>query len=323
MISARQILRDPLTHFLAAGALLFAVFAGLHGTDTSGTEGGKTIVVDRRALLTFMQYQSAAFQPKYFAARYGAMSAKEKEALVDDYVREEALVREAHAMGLDQGDYVIRRRLVQKMLYLMDDTATETFNPTEADLQRYFLAHQDLYRSAPTVTFTHVFVDAGIKRPAGAEAEALRLKAELEARHAGFDDAPGYGDRFPYLRNYVQRTPDFLENQFDAGFAAALLKLQPSSHWQGPIRSEYGYHLVLVSQRTQAAVPKLSEVQDQVKDDLLRDTVAAYREKAIADLTRRFRVERRDGSAGTAEALAPMSDAANLRAYTEAAIPGD
>jgi hypothetical protein len=162
-----KILRDPLVHFLIGGAVLFALFAVLHRADTTGTDGGRSIVVDRRALTTFMQYRSAAFQPQVFAAQYAAMSARDREALAVDYVREEALVREARAMGLDQGDYVIRRRLVQKMLYLMDDTATETFNPSPAELQRYFLAHQDAYRSAPTVTFTHVFVDAAIKRPGG------------------------------------------------------------------------------------------------------------------------------------------------------------
>ncbi len=290
MILLKRIIRDPLTHFLAGGALLFGVFAVLHGADTTGTADGKTIVVDQPALLSFMQYQSAAFQLKYFADQFKAMSPKEKSDLVEKYVREEALVREARAMGLDQGDYVIRRRLVQKMLYLMDDTATETFKPTDADLERYFQAHQEVYRSASTITFTHVFVDKEVKHPEGAGLAAGRLKAELESRHAGFDDAPAYGDRVPYLRNYVERTPDFVEAQFGPAFASEVMKLKPSPRWQGPVRSDYGYHLILLTQSKPASVPRLSEVREQVRDDLLRETVAAYRERAIDDLTRRFAV---------------------------------
>ena len=320
MIVVKRIVRDPLTHFLAGGGVLFAVFALLHGGDTTGTADGKTIVVDQPALLNFMQYESAAFQPEVFSTQFNAMSAKDKKDLIDQYVRQEALVREARAMGLDQGDYVIRRRMVQKMMYLMDDTATQTFNPTEADLQRYFQAHQDVYRNAATITFTHVFVDKEAAHPGGAERAAERLKAELEARHAGFSDAPGYGDRFPYLRNYVQRTPDFVESQFGAGFATAVMKLQPSSHWQGPIESDYGYHLVLLTETTPAALPKLSEVRGQVKDDLLRDTVAAYREKAIADLVRRFTVRWRRSSAARPT---PAADAADMQAYINSTIPGD
>lgn len=320
MISAKRILRDPLTHFLAGGGLLFAVFALLHGADTTGTADGKTIVVDQQALVNFMQYESAAFQPGYFSAQFKAMSAKDRKALIDKYVREEALVREARVMGLDEGDYVIRRRMIQKMMYLIDDTATETFNPTDAELQAYFQKHPDLYQSPPTVTFTHVFVDKEVAHPGGAEKAAERLKAALEARHAGFNDAPAYGDRFAYLRNYVQRTPDFVQNQFGAAFASALNGLQPSPHWQGPIKSDYGYHLVFITERQPASLPKLSQVRDQVKDDLLRDTITAYREKAVDDLARRFTVK---WKAGLAARSTPAATAADLGAYAEATIAGD
>src|SRR6185437_1382394 len=109
--------------------------------------------------------------------------------LSDRYVREEALFREASAMGLAEGDYVIRRRLVQKMLYLLDDTATESFAPSDATLLSYYHAHEDRYRDAPTMTFTHVFVDDAATHPEGGERAASVLKQELEARHAGFDAA--------------------------------------------------------------------------------------------------------------------------------------
>ena len=287
----KRVLTDPLTHFLLAGAVLFAVFAVLHRGDTTGTRDGKTIVVDRAALVTFMQYQSAAFEPKAFSAQFSALSDKDRKALVDSYVREEALVREARAMGLDQGDYVMRRRLVQKMDYLIDDAAAQSFDPTEADLKRYFAGHPEVYGQAPTVTFTHVFIDKDVPHPGGGEQAALRLKAELEARHAGFNDAPGYGDRFPYLQNYVQRTPDFVQNQFGQAFARTLAGLAPSPHWQGPVRSDYGWHLVLITARQGASMPPFETVRDQVKEDLLRESMAAYRKKATADLVRRFHVK--------------------------------
>lgn len=297
MSFVKRVLKDPLTHFLLAGAVLFAVFAGLHRGDTTGTGDGKTIVVDRAALVTFMQYQSAAFEPKAFAAQFSALSDKDRKALVDSYVREEALVREARAMGLDQGDYVMRRRLVQKMEYLIDDAAAQSFNPTEADLRRYFAAHPEVYGEAPTVTFTHVFVDKDIAHPGGGEQAAERLRRELEARRAGFADAPAYGDRFPYLQNYVQRTPDFVENQFGHAFARTLEGLQPSPRWQGPIRSDYGWHLVLITGRRPASLPAFETVREQVRDDLLRESIAAYRDKAVADLTRRFQVKLKGVSA--------------------------
>jgi hypothetical protein len=291
MSPLKRIVRDPLVHFLAAGALLFAGYAVLNPQAAAGGGGGRTIVVDRAALVTFMQYQSAAFQPRYFEAQFQALSPAERQGLIDKYVQEEALVREAGALGLDQGDYVIRRRMIQKMMYLMDDVATESFAPSDADLQRYFQAHQDAYRGPATVTFTHVFVDNEVRHPEGAEKTADALRAKLEQRRARFNDAPAYGDRFAYLQNYVDRTPDFVGNQFGVGFAAALAKLQPSEHWQGPIRSDYGWHLVLLTERKPAQMPRFADVREQVKDDLLRDTLSTNRRKGIADLVGRYKVE--------------------------------
>lgn len=289
-----KVLRDPLLHFLVAGAALFGLYGLIHPSDTTGTGDGKRIVVDRAALTSFMQYQSAAFQPKYFEAQFDGLTADGRKALIDKYVQEEALVREARAMGLDQGDYVIRRRMVQKMMYLMDDTASETFAPSHAALEGYYASHPDAYRGPATVTFTHVFLDNEVAHAGGAERAAEEMRRRLEARHAGFNDAPAYGDRFAYLQNYIDRTPDFVGGQFGTGFAAALAQMQPSDHWQGPIHSDYGWHLVLLTERRPAELPAFDKVSEQVKDDLLRETIAGYRQKAIADLAGRFKVTLKD-----------------------------
>lgn len=285
------LLRDPLAHFLLAGGILFGLYRVLHGPLAPAMEDSRTIRIDQPSLLRFMQYESMAFKPDYFRKALATLPADQQRELIDRYVREEALFREASAMGLAEGDYVIRRRLVQKMLYLLDDTATESFAPSEATLLEYFHAHEDRYREAPTVTFTQVFVDTAIVRPEGAQKAAQRLKRELEAQRVGFDQAPGYGDRPPYLQNYIRRSAAFLENQLGASFASQVSALPPSDHWQGPIRSSYGYHLVLVKEREAARLPQLAQIRQEVSDDLLRDGVAAYREKAIEELIASYKVQ--------------------------------
>jgi parvulin-like peptidyl-prolyl isomerase len=287
----KRFLGDPLTHFLAVGGLLFAVFYVLH-PPSKGPADANTIVVDRATLLTFMQYESAAFDPNYFDREFAALSPQEKQALVDKYVREEALFREANALGLKEGDYVIRRRMVQKMLYLIDDTASESFSPNDDQLQQYFEAHADNYRVAPSLTFTHVFVDSEVKHPGGAEKAAEKLKEELQAKGAAFDDAPKYGDRYPYGQNYVKMTPDYVVNQLGSDFAQTLMALTPSDReWQGPIKSRFGYHIVMLTEHKPSYLPKLAEVRDQVKNDMLRDTVDAYQKKAVQDLIAQYKVK--------------------------------
>jgi parvulin-like peptidyl-prolyl isomerase len=300
---AGRLLRDPLLHFLAAGGLLFGAYYLFAGPATAPAED-KTIEVDRAKLLTFLQYQSMAFEPKYFNTQLDAMSPQARRELIDKYVQEEALYREAQAMGLSQGDYVIRRRVVQKILYLLDDTTTESFDPTDAQLQAYFTAHQDRYSQADALTFTQVFVDGSIARPQGAEAQAERLKRELTAKRAGFTDAGAYGDRFPYQQNYVARDDEFVKAQFGREFADAVLKLQPSDRtWYGPIKSQFGYHLVLLTAHSPRYLPPLAQVREEVKDDLMRDSIEAYRNKGVADLVGRFKVKLQGISISSPEKL--------------------
>src|SRR5215469_2423298 len=142
----KRLTRDPLVHFLLAGALLFGLYRTIHGPDGAAAQDTRTIMVDRSTLLSFMQYESMAFKPEYFRTQLARLSPAQERDLIDRYVREEALFREASSMGLADGDYVIRRRMVQKMLYLLDDTATESFSPSEATLLSYFHAHEDRYR---------------------------------------------------------------------------------------------------------------------------------------------------------------------------------
>ncbi len=287
----RKIAGDPLVHFLVGGGLVFAVYAWVHPAASLPSDPDRTIRVDQATLLKFIQYQSSAFAPGYFAAKFAAMTPAEKQAQIDKYVREEAMVREARTMGLDQVDYVIRQRMVQKIMYLIDDAAGASFRPSEAALQRYYETHKSRYSEPATITFTHVFIDDELKHKEGSLALAQRLKRELAAAQAGFNDAPAYGDRFPYLQNYVGRTSQFIADQFGTAFAATVARLGPSKLWQGPIRSDYGYHLVLVTAQGAPSQTSFEDNREQVRDDMLQDEIASRRDRAIADLVKRYKVE--------------------------------
>lgn len=249
-------------------------------------------MVDRAALLQYLQYQAQAFEPDTFAARLDAMSPAERQQLVDDYVREEALYREALALGLAEGDYVMRRRLVQKMEFLLG--SGPDIEPDDAMLRQYLADHAAVYAVAPSWTFTHVFVDPALH--ADAERTAGSLLARLRREKAGFNDAPAHSDRFPFLQNYVERTADYITEQFGASFTAALAGL-PQGTWQGPLRSEHGWHLVLVTGHAPARQPAFEEIRERVRDDLRRDRARGLQEQAIRALVDDYQVERRDAGA--------------------------
>ena len=290
----RQILREPLLHFFVAGGILFGLY---RLTQPAGMEPprDKTIVVDKENLLNFLQYRSNAFETEYFTKELDALSPEERKSLVDLYIEEEMLYREAKALGLEQADYVIRQRLVQKMRYLIDDITEGGGAPTDAVLNEYLRKHKEIYALEPAVTFTHVFVDASVHGDKAAQNMAEGLKGELHSRGARFNDAPQFGDRFPFHENYVERTLDYVQSHFGAEFVSGIARIPPSEKsWTGPVRSMYGYHLILLTARTEARLPELSEIRAQVEEDWLRDRTQAARSQGLRRLESEYAIERRD-----------------------------
>jgi peptidyl-prolyl cis-trans isomerase C len=293
----RRLLREPLLHFIAAGALIYVGYAlwGARGADDE-----HRIVVDRAALLQYLQYQAKAFEPGTFAQQFAAMSEQERRQLIDSYVREEVLYREAKALGLERGDYVMRLRLVQKMQFLLESTSDE--QPTEAELQQYLDKNAALYMVAPSWTFTHVFIDPAERGAARAEQDARRILAELNRVHAGFNDSPRYTDRFAFLQNYVERTDDYIGSQFGADFVRALEKMPVATGvWQGPVKSDQGWHLVLLTAHTAGRKPGVEEIRDRLVDDLKRDRASARQEQAIQALIRQYNISYVDLGAAPAK----------------------
>jgi hypothetical protein len=283
----RRVLREPLVHFIAFGALIYLAW-GLWGQ--RGDDDAHHIVVDRAALLQYLQYQAKAFEPDTFGEQLDAMAPVERQQLIDNFVREEVLYREAKALGLERGDYVMRLRLVQKMGFLLESTADE--KPTDAELQKYLDENAQLNAVAPSWTFTHVFLDSTERGDAAARREAARILATLNKVHAGFNDAPRYSDRFAFLQNYVERTPDYIESQFGGDFMQALAQLPVGTGlWQGPLHSDTGWHLVLLTAHTAARTPAVDEIRDRLVDDLELDRAAARQDQAIQALIDQYQVQ--------------------------------
>lgn len=290
----KRFLREPLLHFLVAGGLLFGIFTWIHPGAANPTSG-KTIVVDKASLLNFLQYRNKAFNAEYFGAQLEAMSFRERQELATQYVEEELLYREAKALGLEEGDDVIRQRLVQKMKFLIDDLTATSGTPTDADLEEYLNKNQSQYVIDPSVTFTHVFADSSVLGDKSARELAERLKVQLNSKRAAFNDAPGFGDRFPFLQNYVERTSDYIASHFGKEFASEIQRLTPSqTQWFGPVQSNYGYHVVLITSRSEGRIPELREIRTQVEEDWLRDRTENARARSLREMAGQYIIERKD-----------------------------
>ena len=286
-----KFLKEPLLHFLVAGFLLF-VFFELVAEDDAVVDP-KVTEVDRANLLTFLQFRTRAFEPEMAQQQLDAMTADELEALIESYVREEALYREAVALGMDQNDYIIKQRMIQSIRFITNGFVSASVEVGEDEARGFFEANADDFYIDPTITFTHVFF-----RSDGADMDDVRKRAEaklaeLNSINAGFSDAPGHGDLFPYSRNYVERTPVYVASHFGTPMSEALFALEPApDRWQGPFESAYGMHLVMLAERSEGGIPDFEEVRDVAQTQAQRAAIQARQDEAIAAIVDTYEIRR-------------------------------
>jgi peptidyl-prolyl cis-trans isomerase C len=263
----RGVLCEPALCFLGIGLFLIAV------RSPRGEE--RRIVVDDtelRALCDDYQLRNGHWP-----------DAGEQRALVDRFVADELLYREAKATGLEEGDLVIRRRLIQKMRFVLERDAVP--QPGDADLRIHLAQHAARYRVPERIALTQVFVDAGRHGEQTDEvAEQLRSRLATGAAPATL------GDPFPLGTHLSLRSPAELRRQFGAAFAAAVADL-PSGRWSNPIRTRFGLHLVRIDRRVAARLPDLSEIRAAVRADWLEEHRKAATRAEIARLRSQYEIE--------------------------------
>jgi hypothetical protein len=102
-----RLFREPLVHFLIIGAAIF-VLSLVTGRGTAGTGAASGGPVDRTVIVTAAEM--SLLSNGFVLDNGRAPTDAELQKLVDAYVREEILVREARAQGLDRDDSIGRRR---------------------------------------------------------------------------------------------------------------------------------------------------------------------------------------------------------------------
>ena len=284
----KKIFKEPLFQFLLIALLLLGGERLINAADYADQQ--YQILVDDQVLVQFMQLRAKTFKPEEAMAALKALSAEDRQRLVDDYARNEALFREAMALNLDKNDQVIRRRLIQKMDYLAQGFYDEVAPLTEADLQTYYKEHRQDYKKPASATFTHVFISSEKRSVEEAKNLAVELHRQLIAEQVPFENAPGYGERFLYHRNYVNRDDDEIGSHFSNGFQQQLFDYQISDQWQGPVQSNYGWHLVLLVKNTPAYIPEFTEIASTVFADAQRQRQQEIKSKTIDGLVSKYTV---------------------------------
>ena len=242
---AAAALREPLLHFLVAGAVLFIALSG-----RTPAVGERRIVVDEPVVAALVNHHVRAFRRP--------PTASELDDLIRDHVRGEVYYREALRLGLDTDDEVIKKRLRNKMLAIAGADA-EAAPATDAQLQTLLDKDPARYAAPPRYSLEQLYL--GDDTPAVRAAATASLQGLRPGAHPAIAAAP-----LPLPTRFATVSQTDLAAQFGDDFAAALATL-PVGRWTGPVVSGFGLHLVRISQRLPSPPPRLADVRQRLEND--------------------------------------------------------
>ncbi len=263
--SIRAMMREPLLHFLIGGLGLFLLFDLVSESTRSSDD---EIFVSAG--------QIAHMQAIFRKTRQRPPSADEIRGLIDNFIVEEVLYREALSIGLDKDDTIIRRRLRQKMEFLLDDfTIVE---PSDADLQQYLTNNPDRFRKDGLISFSQIYLneysgDKAVELLSGLQVGEIKNPSERSESYL-----------LPY--HIEEASESVVSAQFGEKFMLQLFALDVGS-WLGPVDSPFGIHLILIDKIVEGRIPELEEIRQRVAQEWLVD----FREKAQQGILEQMRAQ--------------------------------
>jgi peptidyl-prolyl cis-trans isomerase C len=244
------LLKEPLVHFLLAGAFIFAFFGGATNDPTNRT-------------ITISEPQIRVLTEQWVSTWKREPSPSEIDGLIRDHIKDEIYYREALALGLDQDDIMIRRRLRSKFEFLVA-AQSEAEAPNDATLQAWLDTNKARFMTSQAISFDQVFVGNGDSAPILAQLKDLRVPLSVPSA--------------------LEKTQaDEIDRQFGDGFVASLAG-EPLGIWSGPIASGFGQHLVRVRDKSDGKLPPLAQIRQTVENDWRQANRKAREDKAYQAL---------------------------------------
>ncbi len=266
-----KFLKDPLVHFIVLGGLLFAGFR-----IAKGSLNGEDIIVSRGQVEQLrLGFTRSWLRPP---------TDLELKALVEDHIREEVFVREALELKLGENDVIVRRRLRQKLEFILEDAETIS-EPSEANLLRFYEEQHKISEDETAISFIQIYFDINKHN---SQLDTTMASALKELR-AGTLSPDNLGDPLLIGDHFELVASSEIRKQWGDAFAKELLKAA-LGQWQGPIESPYGKHLVFVEERKKNLKPNFTEIKEQVRKDYFERERLAAQKRRYESLRSRYRV---------------------------------
>ena len=266
----KRLFKEPMVYFCIVGALVYYFYTP-EITDKDLTDS----VVELPS--RFVDAQKDKFVQQYKRQP----SEEELQGIIDQEVNAEILFREAWRLQLYVGDAVVKKRMIQKMQFLLEE-GSATKDVSEEALSAYFLKHQEGFSNTPKMDLYHILFS-----------QLQHAERHLETLIKGGNVAPGSvkgGVAFPLGNVFTQISGEEIEQHFGIDFYQGL-DLTKVDQWQGVVESRYGFHVVKLGHLSKAKNVSFSDVRESIRKKLIETTRMATRRDAMDAIKARYQVE--------------------------------
>ncbi len=250
--------------FFVIGLFIFILDIGFNSEQDS-----KDIYISDQELTSLLSaWQSQVGRPP---------SDEEIVNIINNFVQEEILYREALLLDLDQEDRIIKRRLAQKITFLKQETIPD--DPSQEELEKFFEQNKNNYYVPATYSFSHHY----FSKESSAKERVAKAFNDYQTNGAELK-----GDPFFLGKNFYQNSADEIKKNFGELFFLAIENLN-LNEWSGPHESAFGEHIILLKEVTTGFSPPLEKVILRVQQDYLSQA----QDKAIAEYINEIRSQYR------------------------------
>lgn len=149
---------------------------------------------------------------------------------------------------------------------------------TDEDVKSFYNTNKLMFEKGESVQAKHILVDD--------EAKANEIKAAIEKEDITFEDAAKAHSKCP-SKEAGGDLGRFEKGQMvlpfeEAAFAAEIGKIT------GPVKTNFGYHLIKVEEKFAAESKSFDEMKDQIKNQLLQQKIGTVFNKKLDELKAKY-----------------------------------
>lgn len=223
---------------------------------------------------------------KYPAQQQAMLNSEEaKKNLLDQLIAYELFNKFGEELKINEtDDYKEALKAVEKEILtsMTINKVLRDITVTDEELKNYYNSNKAAFGKPATVSARHILVEK--------EEDALRIQKEIE-EGLSFSDAAMKYSTCPSNQqggNLGEFSKGMMVPEFEkAAFEAEIGKVA------GPVKTQFGYHLILVEGKKEASEKPFEEVKDQIAAQLIQIQQHKKYDEQVKELEAKYGVDRK------------------------------